>query len=85
MDLVAAPDSTAVAALQAGLGTLANQAWLLNLFEADRVIDVVSDATQFHEVLYVAGTSTTLLTKKLYDVNGNKLNSIQTVVGQARQ
>jgi hypothetical protein len=85
MDLVDAPNATAVTALQSGLATAASQTDALNLLEADRVIDTATDPTQFREVLYVSGTSTVLLTKKLYDVAGGKLNSTSTIPGQWKQ
>ncbi len=85
MDLVNAPNATAVTAIQNGMATAINQTSILDLMQADRVIDITTDSTQYHEVLFVSGTNTTLLTKKLYDVNGNKLNATSTVVGQAKQ
>ncbi len=85
MDLVDAPNAAAVTAIQNGLATAAGQTDELNLLAADRVVDITTDPTQYHEVFYASGTSTVLLTKKLYDVAGAKLNSTSTVVGQVRQ
>ncbi len=85
MDLVGAPNTTAITAIQSGLATAANQTTELQILQADRVIDTTTDPTQYHEVLYVSGTSTVLLTKKLYDVAGNKLNSTSTIPGQWKQ
>ncbi len=58
---------------------------LQQILAADRVIDVATDPTQYHEVFYVSGTSSVIFSKKLYDTSGNKLNSTSTVVGQVRQ
>ncbi len=57
----------------------------VDLLAADRVIDTSTDPTQYHEVFYVSGSSTVLMTKRLFDVAGNKLNTTTTVVGQAKQ